>query len=38
VMIVAPLNLVKGVLVSVVAVLIYKPLSPILKEIGIHRR
>lgn len=38
VMIVAPLNLIKGVLVSAVAVLIYKPLSPILKEIGVHKR
>lgn len=35
-MIVAPLNLIKGGLVSAIALMIYKPLSPILKETNLH--
>lgn len=38
ILIVAPLNLIKGILVSIITLLIYKPLSPFLKEIGVHRR
>jgi riboflavin transporter FmnP len=33
---VAPLNIIKGVSVSVITLLVYKPLSPIIKS-GIHK-